>query len=253
LIGTPQGSEFKDPFELEDLPEVLNDFDWDFSADPDAAAKFISDMRNRRKIMEAAQKLNIEFMNPLRDNMRLLVLDLDYTILDTRPLTSGSLPPTECARPGLHEFLEAVYPYYDICIWSQTSWVWLETKLVELDLVGSDRNYKISFVLDKTLMFRVFSTRNGKPFAHAVKALDIIWRRLPQFSAKNTIHVDDLGRNFALNPNEGLKIAPFKDAHTPQAAEDRELGKLALYLIHIARVDDFRVLNHKDWKKLRLG
>lgn len=42
-------------------------------------------------------------------------------ILDTKPLISGSLPPAECARPGLHEFLEAIYPYYDsefmyICI-----------------------------------------------------------------------------------------------------------------------------------------
>ena len=34
-------------------------------------------------------------------------------IVDTKPLTSGSLPPEECARPGLHAFLEAVYPYYD--------------------------------------------------------------------------------------------------------------------------------------------
>jgi hypothetical protein len=34
-------------------------------------------------------------------------------ILDTKPLTTGSLPPSECARPGLHEFLETIYPHYD--------------------------------------------------------------------------------------------------------------------------------------------
>jgi len=38
---------------------------------------------------------------------------LQSAILDTKPLTSGSLPPAECARPGLHDFLEAIYPYYD--------------------------------------------------------------------------------------------------------------------------------------------
>ena len=80
---------------------------------------------------------------------------------------------------------------------------------------------------------------------------------------RNTIHIDDLvrtplpppdggfiksiqkGRNFALNPNEGLKISAFKHAHTERAAQDRELDKLALYLVHIAGIDDFRSLNHR--------
>lgn len=53
------------------------------------------------------------------------------------------------------------------------------------------------------------------------------------------------GRNFALNPNEGLKISPFKDAHTARAAQDRELDKLAHYLIQIAGIQDFRTVNHK--------
>ncbi|KAJ3770743.1 hypothetical protein FB446DRAFT_806238 [Lentinula raphanica] len=42
-------------------------------------------------------------------------------ILDTKPLMSGSLPPAECACPGLHEFLDARYTYYDICIWWASS------------------------------------------------------------------------------------------------------------------------------------
>ena len=61
-------------------------------------------------------------MNEPRPGKRLLVLDLDYSALlicwnerdtdlvaamvDTKPLIAGSLPSDECARPGLHEFLE---------------------------------------------------------------------------------------------------------------------------------------------------
>lgn len=50
---------------------------------------------------------------------------------------------------------ESVYPHYDIVIWSQTSWRWLETKLIELDLFSDSRGYKISFVIDRTCMFPV--------------------------------------------------------------------------------------------------
>ena len=34
---------------------------------------------------------------------------------------------------------------------SQTSWIWLETKLVELGMVGSDKNYKASLVIEDLL------------------------------------------------------------------------------------------------------
>ncbi|PSR83039.1 hypothetical protein PHLCEN_2v5843 [Hermanssonia centrifuga] len=176
LVGTPQGDEIKDPSQLEFLPDVVNDLDVDFSADPAAAAAYVNDQRNLRKIKEHTQKLEINVMYPLREGKRLLVLDIDYTILDTKPLTSGALPPQECARPRLHEFLEAVYPYYDICIW--------------------------------ILLIQ--------------------------------------GRNFALNPNQGLKIPAFKDAHTPHSMADRELDKVARYMVHIASThDDFSILNHK--------
>ncbi|KZT26639.1 HAD IIID h [Neolentinus lepideus HHB14362 ss-1] len=248
LIGTPQGDEIKDPSQLEFLPDIFNDLDIDFSTVPEAANTYLHDQRNKRKIREIGSKLQVNIMYPLRPGKRLLVLDIDYTILDTKPLTSGALPPQECVRPRLHEFLEAVYPYYDICIWSQTSWIWLETKLVEIGMVGTERNYKISFVLDKTTMFSVFSNRNGQPYRHHVKPLQIIWNKFPQYNEKNTIHVDDLGRNFALNPRQGLKISAFKDCHLPQAMADRELDRLARYMVYIASLPDFSTVQHKDWK-----
>ncbi|KAF9013944.1 HAD-like domain-containing protein [Cyathus striatus] len=250
VVGTPEGDEIKDPSQIDDLPDIVNDLDVDFTEDIAASAAYQHDKRNKRKVIEATKSLNINVVHMLRPNKKLLVLDLDYTILDTKPALSGSLPPAECARPGLHEFLEAIYPYYDICIWSQTSWMWLEAKLVELGMIGSTRNYNISFVLDKASMFRVFSEREGKPWTHYVKALQIIWNHFPQFSAANTLHVDDLSRNFALNPKEGLKIRAFKNAHAAESRADRELYKLTQYMVYIAHVEDFRLLSHKDWKRV---
>jgi ubiquitin-like domain-containing CTD phosphatase 1 len=123
---------------MELLSDVVNDLDVDFSANPAAAESHKNDLRNIRKIREATEKLKINIIHPLREGKRLLVLDIDYSvvsyfqmtldegdgrllaILDTKPLTSGALPPSECARPRLHEFLTAVYPHYDICIWLGT-------------------------------------------------------------------------------------------------------------------------------------
>ncbi|KAJ3889464.1 hypothetical protein GG344DRAFT_89423 [Lentinula edodes] len=229
LLGTPEGDEIKDPAQLGNLPDVVNDLDIDFTKDPNAVKRYKHDQRNIRKVKEMTDKLSVNIIHPLREGKKLLVLDIDYTILDTKPLTSGSLPPAECARPKLHEFLEAIYPYYD------------KTKLVELGMIGAN-------LLDKTCMFTVFTERDGQEWQHSVKALQIIWNHFPQFNATNTVHVDDLGRNFALNPQCGLKIHAFKNAHTPEAQADRELDKLARYMVHIAPLSDLRSLSHTNWK-----
>lgn len=67
------------PAELEELPDVLNDLDVDFSANPAAAAAYLNDKRNHRKIREATNKLKVNVMNPLREGKKLLVLDIDYS------------------------------------------------------------------------------------------------------------------------------------------------------------------------------
>lgn len=68
--------------------------------------------------------------------------------------------------------LKAVSPYYDIVFWSQTSWRYLESKLVELQILGQDApDYPVVFTLDRTPMFSVYSIRHDKPFKHEVCSL----------------------------------------------------------------------------------
>ncbi|KAL2914381.1 hypothetical protein HK105_206153 [Polyrhizophydium stewartii] len=212
------------------LPEALND------AQRDPANK------------QALAATHIRIINEPRPNRRLLVLDLDYTLFDCKTPSNNIM---DLARPGLHEFLAAVYPYYDICVWSQTSWRWVEAKITELGMLLHSK-YKIAFVLDETSMFSITSmartTRDGRPARHMVKPLELIWSKFPdRFSAKNTIHIDDLSRNFVLNLQSGLEISPFRNGPASQAT-DRELYALSRYLLLLVIVPDFRTLDHKQWK-----
>jgi ubiquitin-like domain-containing CTD phosphatase 1 len=61
---------------------------------------------------------------------------------------------------------------------------------------------------------------------------------------------DDIRRNFLMNPGNGLKIRPFKQAHLNRD-KDRELLRLAKYLKDIVHEEDFNSLDHKHWEKYR--
>eukprot|EP01034_Spumella_vulgaris_P022048 gene22048-28143_t len=111
-------------------------------------------------------------------------------------------------RPHMDAFLAEVYPHYDIAIWSQTHWKWVEIKLIELGIL-SHPQYKICFILDKSSMF---SMDSGK-----VKPLHIIWSKYPQYWGKhNTLHVDDLARNFVINKSSGVLITPYNRPTAPK-------------------------------------
>jgi ubiquitin-like domain-containing CTD phosphatase 1 len=81
-----------------------------------------------------------------------------------------------------------------------------------------------------------------------VKPLGVIWGKFSQYSPSNTIMFDDIRRNFLMNPQSGLKIRPFRNAHQNRE-HDRELLQLAGYLKAIAPLDDFTQLNHKHWER----
>lgn len=219
----------------ENMPEVVNDLDIEEEeVEIEKAEIYLS------KIEKRIRDYKFEELNPLRENKKLLVLDIDYTLFDHRSVASSG---AELMRPYLHEFLTRAYVNYDIVIWSATSMKWINEKMKLLG-VTSHPDYKIAFHLDSLAMISVQTPKYG---VVNVKPLGIIWGKYKQFSAKNTIMLDDIRRNFIMNPQSGLRIRPFKEAHLNRD-KDKELLKLSDYLELIAKLDDFQTLNHRQWE-----
>ena len=101
-------------------------------------------------------------------------------------------------------------------------------------------------------MFTVVSTkRDGTKVQHHVKPLQIIWSKFPdRWGSHNTVHIDDLSRNFALNLDNGLQCTAYhrKKKKTSRSSNrndngsietsnhghhDRELVGLGRYLIQL--------------------
>lgn len=81
-----------------------------------------------------------------------------------------------------------------------------------------------------------------------IKPLAVIWGKFPCYTPANTIMFDDIRRNFMMNPRNGLRIRPYRKAHTNRAT-DHELLKLMKYLRKLALYDDLTEFNHKHWEK----
>lgn len=220
----------------ENMPDVVNDLDIEEEeVEIEKAEIYLA------KIQKRIQQYTINELNPLREGKKLLVLDIDYTLFDHRSVAESGI---ELMRPYLHEFLTCAYKHYDIVIWSATSMKWINEKMKLLG-VTNNPDYKIAFHLDSPAMISVHTPKYG---VVDVKPLGIIWGKYKQFSAKNTIMFDDIRRNFIMNPQSGLRIRPFKQAHLNRD-KDRELLKLSKYLDSIANLDDFQSLNHRKWEE----
>ncbi|OQR71893.1 ubiquitin domain-containing CTD phosphatase 1-like [Tropilaelaps mercedesae] len=220
----------------EEIAEVVNDF----SAEEVSVA-----IPQRQEFLDKIQKrvdtINIKAFTSPREAKKLLVLDIDYTLFDHR---SSAESAAELKRPFLHEFLTSAYEDYDIVIWSATSMKWIDVKMKELGVTGHS-DYKILFHLDSSAMISVWIPEKG---LINCKPLGVIWGKYPLYKPENTIMFDDVSRNFIMNPQSGLKIRPFRDAHFTRDT-DRELVHLARYLKCIAKLDDFTKLNHKNWER----
>mmetsp|Transcript_17294 Transcript_17294/g.25550 ORF Transcript_17294/g.25550 Transcript_17294/m.25550 type:complete len:392 (+) Transcript_17294:124-1299(+) len=261
LMGTPEDKIFVDPAEKADLPDVVDDFDLDFCAGSTEWIQHVANEENLRKFTESTQ---IHVINEPRQGKPLLVLDLDHTLLDFSSkalLHSDSTTAAVAAsmkRPYMDEFLAKVYRYYDMVVWSQTSWRWLETKLIELNML-TNPNYKFCFVLDKTSMFSITSIHKTKKkeYQHFIKPLKILWSQFPgQWGPHNTVHLDDLARNFALNPQSGLRVTAFYRKKSKAAKRDVELLGLGQYLELLATTQpslSFDQVDFQRWQEVIRG
>jgi len=125
--------------------DVVNDLDWDYNEmdgdhDPRFQPQYI------KKMQKYSDRLRINLINPPRPGKKLLVLDLDYTLFDMKSQAANF---ELLKRPFTDLFLAEAYKNYELVIWSQTSWKWLEIKLTELGIL-TNVNYRILFVLDKS-------------------------------------------------------------------------------------------------------
>lgn len=184
-MGTPEQEIFIDPDDVigrnSNLTSVINDFDIDFNAGSDEWKEHFA---NQANLIEKTNSTEVYVMNPPREGKKLMVLDLDHTLLDFSSkkivstdraannnsgtsnsssddvnnnnnggngIASASASASASAtvqetidqmkRPFMDEFLSAMYEHYDLVVWSQTSWRWLETKLVELGML-TNPNYR---------------------------------------------------------------------------------------------------------------
>lgn len=238
MMGSSEDTIVESQTKPSDLPEVVNDFDIE---EEEVAIENKEEFL--MKIEKRVREYEVKVLNPCRDGKKLLVLDIDYTLFDHKSVAESG---RELMRPFLHEFLETAYEHYDICIWSATNMLWIDEKMKLLGCI-SNPNYKLAFFLDSRAMISITTSKYGMI---DVKPLGVIWGKFPQYTQRNTIMFDDLRRNFLMNPQSGLRIRPFREAHLNRET-DNELMSLAKYLTLIAKLADFSQLRHSRWERYK--
>ena len=109
-------------------------------------------LENQRALKAVVANTKINMMHAPRPGKKLCVLDLDRTLLHFTQRREVAVESIK--RPYMDAFLVALYQKYDLVVWSQTSWRWVEVKLTELGML-THAGYKICLTLDETAMFRV--------------------------------------------------------------------------------------------------
>jgi len=163
LVGTARGNFLKEPEPDDDVETAVASYDVSLAFEV---------LRDRMR--EAIKTTDLRWMNSGTRSKKLLVLDLDYTLFDCQGTRDVRIPLSAYKRPYFDSFLKEAYENFNLCVWSQTSWTWVEAKVTELGMLSSP-DYNLLFVLDQSSMFTVTSSKNGsrEERTHQVKALEM--------------------------------------------------------------------------------
>eukprot|EP00331_Platyophrya_macrostoma_P013502 CAMPEP_0176409566 /NCGR_PEP_ID=MMETSP0127-20121128/2570_1 /TAXON_ID=938130 /ORGANISM="Platyophrya macrostoma, Strain WH" /LENGTH=176 /DNA_ID=CAMNT_0017788961 /DNA_START=35 /DNA_END=562 /DNA_ORIENTATION=+ len=168
-------------------------------------------------------------------SQKYLMLDLDETLICSSP-TFTTLPkinvyireglkvirsfPNVVMRPGLIEFLNTLEPYYNLNIFTASEEEYAEAILNRL---GIRHYFRKVYSRDSCILM------NG----HNYKDLST----LPH-PAKDTILIDDMVHHLTNQSDQVLIVAPFTGN-----SWDKELLKLAPFLVELSKVSDIRPIS----------
>ncbi|XP_059478498.1 uncharacterized protein LOC132198449 [Neocloeon triangulifer] len=195
----------------------------------------MSENSNNTKIVaKKAKAYEIKVLQRFARAKKLLVLDLDHTLLHDK---WEEFVPEQ--RPFLHQFLAKVAKSFNLMIWSDSPLDRIWSVLEELGM-DSNKDYGIKAILCRKAVVNIKSEGAWV----RCKPLSIIWNKYPFFGPQNTIIVDDIEENFFLNKKSGVLIKEFRAG----MKKDVELLKLGKYLVKIARRSSFENIDHTKWE-----
>jgi len=174
---------------------------------------------------------------------KLLVLDLDETLLHARGRSEPELPwPPQrrvahfrvYLRPGVHEFMaEALDSFAAVGVWTSAS---TEYALAMLERIVERRRLRFVFTRDRCEQ-RQDPTLRESYWRKDLGVLDGFG-----FDQRQILIVDDKPRGLELQTSNLVQIMPFLGD-----PDDRELSKLSAYLRELGEAEDVREVNKRGW------
>ena len=153
---------------------------------------------NQAKINYLSQNLNIPNVPYLKKNNSgkkfTLILDLDETLVqfNYNKMMQNNNEKKVILRPGLFEFLNKIYPIFELVIWTVSTKQYSDPII---DIIEEKKKYF------STRLYREHTTEKSNYF---VKDLTKLGREIDKI-----IIIDDKEISFSLQPENGILIKPF--------------------------------------------